>query len=97
MEMMVKDGRLWWARGREEESHCIACLRLRARTISPNESDTESNDTSDTSDIDLTIPERASVNVSYVDGKPGLLINTRCTKNWTPIAARTRAKTTNCS
>ena len=37
----------------------LHCLRLRAQTISPNESDTES---SDTSDIDLTIPERANVN-----------------------------------
>ena len=67
------------------------CLRLRAQTISPNETDTESTDASN---IDLTIPGNAGVNFFHVDGKPGMLVSARCTKHWTPIAARIRARLT---
>ena len=47
---------------------------------------------SDCSDTELAIPDQASVEFSMVDGKPGLQIHTKCTRSWTPIAARTQAK-----
>ena len=49
-------------------------------------------DSSSESDIPLTIPEDANVNYTVVDGTPGLSIATRRTRNWTPIASRTRAR-----
>ena len=48
------------------------------------------------SDLDLSdmIPAGANADVHFkqVDGTPGLVVRTRCTQSWTPIAARTRAK-----
>ena len=53
----------------------------------------DSDDSDCSTDPDhLVIPDHATVNFSIVDGKPGLQVNTRCTRSWTPIAARTRAK-----
>ena len=49
-------------------------------------------DSSSESDIPLTIPEDANVNYTVVYGIPGLSISTRRTRNWTPIASRTRAR-----
>lgn len=58
----------------------------------PSSSDSESASDSESSSTSLTIPDHAEVNYSIVDGKPGLLVSTRNTRSWTPIAARTRAK-----
>ena len=53
-------------------------------------SDSESD--SDSSGASLSIPDHATVKFSIGDGKPGLQVNTRNTRTWTPVAARTRAK-----
>ena len=55
-EILMKGGHLWLERG-------MHCLHLQAQTISPNQTDTESTDASN---IDLTIPENAGVNFSHV-------------------------------
>ena len=72
-------------------------LRRRApphvKAALPPSDESTSCDSSDDSDCsDLVIPDHANVNFSIVDGKPGLQVSTRCTRSWTPIAARTRAK-----
>ena len=67
-----------------------APLHVKANLPSSDESSCESD--SDCSDSGLVIPDHATVKFSIVDGKPGLQVNTRCTRSWTPIAARTRAK-----
>ena len=61
---------------------------VKATLVSSSDSETDS----DSSSTSLTIPDHATVNFSIVDGKPGLQVNTRNTRNWTPVAARTRAK-----
>ena len=43
----------------------------------------------DCSGADLVIPDQANVKFSIIDGKPGLQVNTKYTKSWTPIAAHT--------
>ena len=57
-----------------------------------SESDVESE--SDEHDLDKVIPAGGNVNVEYtlVDNTPGLSIKTRCTRSWTLVAARTRAR-----
>ena len=52
-----------------------------------------SSDSCSESDIPLTIPKHANVKFSVVDGIPGLIIATRKTRTWTPVASRTRART----
>ena len=61
-------------------------------TLQSSSDDSESASDSDSSSTNLTIPDHAAVNYSIVDGKPGLQVNTRNIRNWTPIAACTRAK-----
>ena len=61
---------------------------VKATLVSSSDSETDS----DSSSTSLTFPDHATVNFSIVDGKPGLQVITRSTKNWTAIAARTRAK-----
>ena len=60
-------------------------------------SDEDSQSTLSESEIPLTIPDNANVNYAVIDGTPGLSISTRKTRNWTPIASRTRARTKNYS
>ena len=50
------------------------------------------SDSSSDQDLNDVIPEHAAVTYSVVDDVPGLSIQTRNTRQWTPIAARTRAK-----
>lgn len=66
-------------------------LRLRAPHVK-DASPPTSCDSDDSNCSDLVIPDHANVNFSIVDGKPGLHVSTRCTRSWTPIASRTRAK-----
>ena len=42
--------------------------------------------------VQVLVPDHVSVNYSIVDGKPGLQVNTRNTRNWTPTVTLTRAK-----
>lgn len=50
----------------------------------------DSND--DSSVSPLSIPFHAKVEYVQIDGTPGLHVGTRCTRSWTPIAARTWLK-----
>ena len=59
--------------------------------LSPS-NDSDSDGDSDSSDVDPVVPDQANIKYSIIDGKPGLQINIRCTRSWTLIAARTRAK-----
>ena len=72
---------------------CRAPPHVRATLPSSSDSsDSENASNSDSSSANLAIPDHATVNYTIVDGKPGLQVNTRNIRNWTPIAARTRAK-----
>ncbi len=80
----------------QKRSVPLHLLRLRAppqvkSNLSSSDKSTCDSD-SDCSDADLGIPDQASVRLSIIDGKPGLQVNTKCRRSWTPIAARTRAK-----
>ena len=72
----------------------LLCLRAPPQVKSnlPSSDDSDSDGDSDGSDADLVVPDQANVKYSIINGKPGLQINTKCTRSWTPIAARTRAK-----
>ena len=50
------------------------------------------SDSGSNQDLNDIIPEHAAATYSVVDDVPGLSIQTRNTRQWTPIAARTRAK-----
>ena len=50
------------------------------------------SDSGSDQDLNDIIPEHAAVTYSVVDDVPGLSIQTRNSRQWTPIAARTRAK-----
>ena len=66
-----------------------ACLRH------ANQSDSSDSSGSD-QDLDDLIPNHTVVTFSFdEDMQPGLSIETRSTQQWTPIAARTRAKLRN--
>ena len=60
--------------------------------IHHQESDVESE--SDEEALDNAIPTggKASVDYMMIDNTPGLITKTRCTRAWTPIAARTRGE-----
>lgn len=60
--------------------------------IHHQDSDAESE--SDEEALDNAIPTGGKANVDYlvIDNTPGLIVKTRCTRAWTPIAARTRAR-----
>ena len=85
---------------RAKRSVPVHLLRLRApplvkAALPPSDESTsyDSDDSDCSADSDhLIIPDHATVNFSIVDGKPGLQVNTRCTKSCTPISARTRVK-----
>ena len=72
----------------------LLCLRAppHVKVALPPSDESTSCDSDDSDCSDLVIPDHANVNFSIVDGKPGLQVSTRCTRSWTPIAARTRAK-----
>ena len=54
------------------------------------------DDSSDDSPMSLlSIPSHAKVGYVEIDGTPGLRIGTRCTRSWTPIAARIQLKSKN--
>ena len=55
-------------------------------------SDAESE--SDEEALDNAIPTGGTATVDYmmIDNTPGLMVKTRCTRAWTPIAARTRGR-----
>jgi hypothetical protein len=81
---------------RPKRSVPLHLLRLRAppqvKSNLPSSDESTCDSDSDCSDADLGIPDQASVKFSIIDGKPGLQVNTKCTRSWTPIAARTRAR-----
>ena len=60
----------------------------RLRYSKPSTSDSDSSD----QDLDDVIPSNATVTFSFNDDVPGLSIETRNTRQWTPVATRTRAK-----
>ena len=64
------------------------------RRLPPDVRKTYANDSDSDSDQDLNnlIPDHAAVTFCAVDDTPGLSVKTRSTQQWTPIAARTRAK-----
>ena len=66
-----------------------------ARLRHANQSDPNDSSGSD-QDLDNLIPSHAVATFSFdEDMQPGLSIKTRNTQQWTPIAARTRAKLRN--
>ena len=95
----TEEGNEGWTpvRGRRRRAKRTVPLHLVRRRAPPDvkatlESSSDSESDSDSSSASLSIPDHATVNFSVVDGKPGLQVNTRNTRAWTPIAARTRAK-----
>ena len=64
------------------------------RRLPPDVHKSYANDSDSDSDQDLNdlIPDHAAITFCVVDDIPGLSIKTRSTQQWTPIAARTRAK-----
>ena len=76
--------------------HLVQCRAPpRVRATLPSSSDNSGSDSASDShspNANLVIPDHAAVNYSIVDGKPGLQVNTRSIRNWTPIIARTRVK-----
>ena len=55
-------------------------------------SESDSDSVPDDLDLDAMIPTGANVHFQLVDGTPGLVVRTRCTQSWTPIATRTRGR-----
>ena len=62
--------------------------------IHSHQPDAESTESESEQDLSNVIPTGDNVTVNYtvVDNTPGLTVKTRCTRAWTPIAARTRAR-----
>jgi hypothetical protein len=60
--------------------------------IHHRDSDTESE--SDEGALDIAIPTGGTATIDYmmIDNTPGLIVKTRCTRAWTPIATRTRGR-----
>ena len=71
---------------------------LRAGSLQEDRGSLEpsTDDSSDDSPVSpLSILSHTKVEYVEIDGTPGLRIGTRCTRSWTPIAARTRLKSKN--
>ena len=59
-----------------------------------NQPSQESDESGSERDLDDVLPTGSNVRVDYKmsDNTPGLIIQTRCTREWTPVATRTRAR-----
>ena len=88
--------------GRKKKKRChLSEMFLRrfppeARLRHANHSDSSSDSSGSDQDLDHLIPTHAAVTFSFdEDMQPDLSIKTRSIQQWTPIAARTRAKLRN--
>ena len=72
---------------RQKRSVPLHLLRLRAPPhVKNNLASSDESTGSDCLDTELVIPDQARLEISMVDGKPGLQIHTKYTRSWTPIA-----------
>ena len=82
--------------GRKKRRHIPDYIKRRFPRDHPVHNPSSGSE-SDEQDLDNVIPSAGcnpTVNVNYkmIDNISGLSVKTRCTKSWTPVAARTRAR-----
>ncbi len=84
----------WTPVVRKRRKHHVVC-RSQGHTSHQRDSSESSNSDDDSPVSPLCIPPHAQVEYVEINGTPGLRIGTRCTRSWTPIAARTRLQSKN--